>query len=81
MESTLKEGGDIMIPVEEGVICESDIKGEIGKLLTGDVAGRERDEQITLYKSHGIFTQDLYAADYVLAKANDANAGTFIDDF
>ena len=81
LESTLKEGGDIMIPIEEGVICESDVKGEIGKLLTGDIAGRKRDEQITLYKSHGIFTQDLYAADYVLARAKDVNAGTFIADF
>lgn len=81
MESTLKEGGDIMIPVEEGVISEGDIKGEIGKLLTKDLTGRESYEQITLYKSHGIFTQDLYAADYVLAKANGTNAGKFIEGF
>ncbi|GIT20567.1 MAG: hypothetical protein CM1200mP40_02490 [Gammaproteobacteria bacterium] len=34
-----------MIPIEEGVICESDVKGEIGKLLTGDIAGRKRESK------------------------------------
>ncbi len=81
MESTLKEGGDIMIPIQEGAISESDIKGELGQLLSEDIEGRKSEEEISVYKSHGIFTQDLYAADYVLAKAIQSSMGTFFEDF
>ncbi len=84
MESLRKEGGDIMIPLEEGVIDESNIKGELGQLLAGDIEGRvegDSDGQITIYKSHGIFMQDLYVADYLLTKAKEADLGTVIEDF
>jgi alanine dehydrogenase len=69
IESVRRESGDIMIPVAEGVLRESDIVGEIGQLLLEKVDGRENDEQITLYKSLGIVSQDLYAARYVYERA------------
>ncbi|MDD9889208.1 MAG: ornithine cyclodeaminase family protein [Gammaproteobacteria bacterium] len=81
IESTLKEGGDIMIPIEEGAMTANAILGEVGQLLSEDFAGRASSEQITVYKSHGIFTQDLYAANYVLTQAINSDAGIFVEDF
>ena len=69
MESLRNEGGDIMIPIKEGVIDEGHIVGEMGDLLTSKISGRTDDRQITLYNSLGITAQDLFAAEAVYANA------------
>jgi ornithine cyclodeaminase/alanine dehydrogenase-like protein (mu-crystallin family) len=79
LESTLNEGGDIIIPVQEGAIDESHIVGEIGQLLAGDIEGRENDNQITVYNSLGVVSQDLYAAQHVLAKAEREGFGIVVE--
>lgn len=61
-ESLFKEAGDFLIPKQEGVITEDDVKGELGEVLTGTKPGRENPEEITLFKSLGIAAEDLYAA-------------------
>jgi ornithine cyclodeaminase len=76
MESTRNEGGDVMIPIEEGAIDEDHICGEIGVLLDGGIPGRQHDGQITVYNSLGITSQDLYAAEYVLRQALKQGDGT-----
>jgi ornithine cyclodeaminase len=76
LESTLNEGGDIMTPVQEGAIDESHIWGEIGQLLGGEIQGRNSDDEITLYNSLGVVSQDLYAARYVLQQAQAKGLGT-----
>ena len=77
MESVRNEGGDIMIPVEEGAIDETHIIGELGELLQGKIPGRQDDRQVTLYQSHGINAQDMYAAKHIYTKAQEAgNAQT-----
>ena len=69
MESCRNEGGDFMIPVEEGAISEAAIIGEIGDLPGGRIRGREKDAEITVYKSLGITAQDLFAARHVYDRA------------
>lgn len=76
MESTRNEGGDIMIPIREGAVSEDHVIGEIGQLLTGDIAGRMHDDDITVYNSLGITSQDIYAALHVLNKALETGVGT-----
>jgi len=76
MESTRNEGGDIMIPIQEGAISEDHIIGEIGQLLAGLIAGRLHEQDITVYNSLGITSQDLYAALHVLNKALKSGTGT-----
>jgi alanine dehydrogenase len=61
-ESLFKEAGDFLIPKNEGHITDSDVKGEIGEVLTGKTKGRTNPEDITLFKSLGIAAEDLYAA-------------------
>jgi len=72
MESVRNEGGDIMIPIEEGAIDETHIIGELGELLQGKLPGRQDERQVTLYQSHGINAQDMYAARHIHTKAQEA---------
>ena len=77
--SCRNEGGDVMIPIQEGVIDESHIRGEIGQLLAGVIEGRRDSGQVTLYNSLGMTAQDLYAARYVYDRALAAQVGTTLD--
>ena len=79
MESARNEGGDIMIPVNEGAIDETHIIGELGELLEGKIPGRQDDRQVTLYQSHGINAQDLFAAKDIYGKALKSVEGVTVD--
>jgi alanine dehydrogenase len=50
--------GEINMPLRQGLIDESDIAGEIGKVVTGMRPGRTSDSEITLFDSTGIALQD-----------------------
>jgi alanine dehydrogenase len=58
----LKEAGDIVQPMQSGVLQEQQIAGELAELAQGRVAGRTFHNQITLFKSVGTATEDLAAA-------------------
>ena len=79
MESVRNEGGDIMIPVNEGVIDEDHIIGELGELLQGKIPGRQNAQQVTLYQSHGINAQDMFAAKHIYAKARTTGEAEVVD--
>lgn len=78
-ESAMHEAGDLLIPIGEGVISADDIVGEIGEVLSGQVAGRMSDEQITLYKSLGVVAQDLFSAEFVYRASKEADTGQLFD--
>src|SRR5580698_9043132 len=61
-ESLFKEAGDFLIPLQEGIITDAHVKGELGDVLIGAKPGRTSDADITLFKSLGIAAEDLYAA-------------------
>ncbi len=71
----LIEAGDIIIPLEKGLITEKDFTGEIGELINGKIVGRENDEEIIVFKTVGIGTQDLVTAKAVYEKAIEAGKG------
>jgi len=51
-------GGELAAPVAAGEV-ERDAVGELGPVLLGQTAGRESDEDITLFDSTGLAIQDL----------------------
>ncbi len=61
-QGALKEAGDIVQPLEAGVIGESDIVGDLFDLCRGKVEGRTSPDEITLFKSVGTALEDLAAA-------------------
>ena len=79
LQSAMREAGDILIPIGEGVIDQQHIVGEIGQLLDGAVPGRCDDSDITIYKSLGIVAQDLFAATHVYALAVSKGVGVEVD--
>jgi len=50
--------GEINVPLREGLIAEDDVAGEIGKVICGELEGRQSDDQITVFDSTGIALQD-----------------------
>jgi alanine dehydrogenase len=58
----LKEAGDIVQPIRNGVLTEQSIAGDLAELTQGRVAGRRFHNQITLFKSVGTAIEDLAAA-------------------
>ncbi len=56
------EAGDIVQPVESGVLDLNDIAGDLFELTRGERAGRRFYDQITLFKSVGTALEDLAAA-------------------
>ncbi len=56
-----KECGDLLPAFEKGII-QWDTLTEIGDVYAGKTPGRTSPQQITLYESHGMGIQDLYAA-------------------
>lgn len=74
-ESTLNEAGDFLFPKQEGAIGDDHIVGEIGEILLGTCAGRESDEEITLFKSLGLGVEDLAAAHHIYRRAVECGVG------
>ena len=61
-EGCLRQGAEFVKAREAGLIGEDHLAGEIGEVLSGAVAGRRNDEEITVYKSIGHIVQDLSTA-------------------
>jgi ornithine cyclodeaminase len=75
-ESAQAEAGDILIPLNEGKIKLSHIRGELGDVIVGKVPGRINPAEITLFKSLGLAVEDLAAASYLLHRALEVGVGS-----
>lgn len=62
LAGALKEGGDIVQPLQAGVISRNDIKAEMAELAHGRHPGRTSADEITLFKSVGAALEDLAGA-------------------
>lgn len=71
-----KEAGDIVQPLRSGVITEADICGDLFDLCRGAVAGRQSNDEITLFKSVGTALEDLAAASLAMDGAATTEAGS-----
>jgi ornithine cyclodeaminase len=60
------EAGDLVQPLQRGVITRDAVLGELAELLRGDCVGRRFPQDITLFKSVGTALEDLAAARQVL---------------
>jgi len=61
----LAQGAELAAARAAGAIDDGYAVLEIGEVLAGRIAGRESDDQVTVYKSLGHVAQDLAAADYL----------------
>ena len=58
LEQARIECGDIISPVERGVIRWEQV-AELSEVVTGKVPGRQSDDQITLFESDGVALEDI----------------------
>ena len=77
-ESAMAEAGDILIPMAEGAFGPDHVRGDLGDVLTGAVAGREDAGEVTLFKSLGLAIEDLAAARLVYEKGVALGTGVWI---
>ena len=64
-EGALQEAGDLLIPIENGVIDRLHIVADLHEIADGKKPGRTRPDQITLFKSVGCALEDLAAAQLI----------------
>ena len=69
-ESILNEAGDFLIPKKEGAITDNHIQGDLGEVLLGRKKGRENKDEITLFKSLGIASEDIFSCWHIYKKIN-----------
>jgi len=62
----LAEAGDLVQPIEAGVIAREQVVAELAELLRGEKRGRLAPTDITLFKSVGTALEDLAAARLVV---------------
>jgi len=65
-----KEAGDLVQPLASGVLARGRVRAELAELVTGAHPGRQRPDEITLFKSVGTALEDLCAARLVLERAS-----------
>ena len=75
-EAALREAGDIMIPISQGLITADHIHAELGEVIANKKAGRIGDNEITIFKSLGLAIQDVSTASKVYELALKRSVGT-----
>jgi ornithine cyclodeaminase/alanine dehydrogenase-like protein (mu-crystallin family) len=73
--SALAQAGELLDAIKAGRVAESHIVGEIGDVLSGTVAGRTSQDDVTVYKSLGVAAQDLASALVVYGHALERGMG------
>lgn len=64
-DAAVHECGDLVIPLESGLITEEDIQADLFQLCRGDHPGRRDPNQITLYENGGGGHLDLMTATFI----------------
>ncbi len=57
--NAMKEAGEILVPISEGVFKKEDIVAELAEMCNGSATLRQSDDEITLFKSIGMALSDL----------------------
>lgn len=78
-ESALAEAGDFLMARSEGFVTDAHVLGDLGDVLLGTITGRQRPEDITLFKSLGLAVEDVAAARHLVERARVAGRGAWMD--
>jgi len=74
----LEEAGDLIIPLNKGLIGRKNIQGELGEVVSGKKDGRKTREEITYFKSVGNAVQDISVAQAAFRRAMEEGIGSEI---
>jgi ornithine cyclodeaminase/alanine dehydrogenase-like protein (mu-crystallin family) len=74
-EQALKESGDLVIPISQGIYRPENIVGELADVVTAKIKGRTSNSDVTLFKSVGIALEDVAVAHTVYELATRKGVG------
>jgi ornithine cyclodeaminase len=75
ISATLAETGDLVIPIQQGLLRKEDINTELGEIVLGRKPGRQSPDEVTFFKSVGVAVQDAMAAQIALENAEKMGLG------
>jgi ornithine cyclodeaminase len=78
-EAVLVEAGDLLQPMEKGLIDKGHFATEIGQVIGGSAEGRTSDDQVTVFKSVGVGAQDVIAAHIAMQNAEAKGLGQQVE--
>jgi len=78
-EAALAEAGDLLQPLAAGLIAGPQTWIELGELVIGQRSGRQREDEITFFKSVGLGVQDAAVAWHVYNRAREMHIGVEVD--
>lgn len=73
-EQASTEAADLIEPVERGVLAWHEIQ-ELARVVSGDVVGRHSNDDIIVFKSVGIASQDIALAKFAFDRARARGVG------
>lgn len=77
-EAIWEEAGDLIIPVEKGIVGRDVIDAELGEIVNGQAPGGCGGRDFTLFKSVGNAAQDVAIAEAALRRAEDLGLGSVV---
>ncbi|MDX2042239.1 MAG: ornithine cyclodeaminase family protein [Acidobacteriota bacterium] len=80
-KAALAEAGDLIVAFNRGELRLEDIYAELGEIAAGLKPGRQRDDEITYFKSVGNAVQDAAVAQAIYQEALKENLGVEFDLF
>jgi ornithine cyclodeaminase/alanine dehydrogenase-like protein (mu-crystallin family) len=75
LEQARLESGDLIEPVAAGVLDWLEVH-ELHEVISGEVAGRQSDEDVVVFKSNGIAAWDVAIGAEALRRAREQGVGT-----
>ncbi len=79
LDAILTEAGDLLKPLNAGLIDQAKFETELGQVVNGSAVGRADDQEITFFKSVGNAVQDVVVARYAVDQATLRGIGTSLD--
>jgi alanine dehydrogenase len=73
------EAGELLIPLSEGEIETTHVKGTLADVVSGSITGRESLSDITLFKSCGLAIEDLVTAQLAYERALAKGIGVSVE--
>jgi len=77
LEQARLESGDLIEPVQAGVLDWLEVH-ELHEVVSGEIVGRQSDDDIVVFKSNGLAAWDVALAAEALRRAREVGIGTWV---
>lgn len=72
-------GGELNVPVEQGLLSAANIAATLGEVIAGRAQGRRSPEEITVFDSTGLAIQDVALAAAIYERARERGVGQAVE--